>query len=267
MKIDFFDGEVNSLMQQFVERQTQTIAKCRHLYHPDYLDGFDYLFGKGFSPDDLWQKLATIGWKPQMVDGYLSGYDYFQHLHRKEMPINVHIRPKSEIDFARFPDTVHDIMGHCPMLFSNRYATLMAEISEFICSIKLEKRDHDYLALHQSSLAKREKFIHFIEAVEEDLKKNPTPYYYHTRIGLWTLEFGLIQNSEVTHAYGAAIVASPLEMENIHSGKMPVVQLTPASLETNVNVSDLQDCLYATRNFQEMKEMIFAFPKKVSHAN
>lgn len=260
MQVDLFSPEITSLIRQFIERQKRALLSCEQLYYPDYIDGFNYLFGNGFSPEDLWRKLATVGWKPRMVDGYLSGYAYFQHLRRKEIPINVHIRPEGEIDFARFPDTIHDVMGHCPMLFSKQYMELVYEITDFVCSVTLEERDFEYLALHQSSLEKRQKVASLIESAEEELKKTPTPYYYHTRMALWTMEFGLIQAGDVTHAYGAALVGSPMEMENIKSGKMPIVQLTPWSLETHLNISDLQDCLYASADFEQIKEVIMSFP-------
>lgn len=253
---EIFHIEIRDMLACFLKKQQLSLRKFRTLYHPDYLEGFDFLFAGGFSPERFYKKLIQTGWKPVVTGGYLTGYHYFQHLIRREIPINIHIRPGDQIDFALFPDMIHDIMGHCPMLISKKYTGFLDEISRFICSIELEERDRRYLALHSTSHKQRQEALPHIEEAEAQLKQTPTTYYYYNSLALWTMEFGIIQDHVHTHAYGAALVASPLEMETLHSGHTPVIRLSDFSVNSGFNFSGLQDSLYATQSLEEAKDNI-----------
>lgn len=251
-----YSWQPNSVIPLYLEKQRATMAQCAKYYHPDYIEGFNFLYGDGFSVDKLHQRLDEVGWKPTLVDGYLTSYEYFKHLYNRRIPVNIHVRPEKEVDFARFPDMIHDMFGHCPMLTSPRFSKFVDEISQFIFSLELEDRDHEYLGLHRNNYEDRIKDLRLIEEKEAEMKNDPTPYYYHTSLGLWTIEFGIIKDKGNVHAYGAAVVASPLEMTSISSGKSAIVSLSDSSVGSKFNFSTLQDHLYSTSSFEEIKDKI-----------
>ncbi|MBB5622477.1 phenylalanine-4-hydroxylase [Pedobacter cryoconitis] len=253
-----FDQSAIQLINLFLQKQALSVEKYRQCYHSDYIDGFNYLYPEQdtFSYESLTEKLAAVGWKPVYVEGYLSGAAYFGHLKAREIPVNINVRPADELDFASFPDLIHDLVGHCPMLVNPAYSVFLDELSGFICSIELEPRDHEYLALHRSVSEERNEILAEIEAAETAMKASPTPYYYYNSMALWIIEFGIIKNQDVTNAYGAALVASPFEIEQIAKGTMVIKPLTGASPEAAFNFSDLQNCLYSTESFEEAKEMV-----------
>lgn len=259
---DFFDTSICKTINHYLLKQRRTVQKCSAYYFPDYIKGFHFLFSDNFSPITLEKRLNSFGWSPILVDGYLTGHDYFNHLHRREIPINIHVRPNSQVDFALFPDMIHDIFGHCPMLLSKKYSMFLDEISAYISSIELTRRDREYIHLHRSTLESRIDSIPLIEEKERELKNNPTPYYYHTTVALWTLEFGLLQNRGRIYAYGAALTGSPLEMTTLNKGNYSVTPLTNETFGTKFNFSNLQDKLYSTSSFDRAKELIQTFAKQ-----
>jgi phenylalanine-4-hydroxylase len=250
-----FTNEAVSIVNEFITKQKQSISISKEWYHPIYLDGFNELFSNGFDFELVKEKLQRVGWVVKFVDGYLSGYEYFNCLNNKIIPVISTVRPMSQIDYAEFPDMIHDIMGHIPMLLNEQYTDFLDKMSSFVCSIELEELDRKYLLLHEFTFEERNNKLAEILKVEQELKNNPTPFYIHNNLALWTIEFGLIGNNSPYQAYGAAIVGSPAEINNLKSGSLTnITQLDQMTTDTSFNFSDFQENLYSTMGFDDVLE-------------
>ncbi|MBL6449615.1 hypothetical protein JMN32_25110 [Fulvivirga sp. 29W222] len=248
---EFTDEKVKTL-NMFIAEQQKSFAENRSMFHPGYLEGFNYFFGNGFKPADFFEKLRRIGWEIRIVDGYLSGYEYFKNLNRQVLPVIRDIRPMEQICYADFPDMIHDIMGHAPMLNDPEYVAFLKQISSLVSNVEMEPMDLEYLSLHKHTAAERKLVQEELDAMEESLKKQPTLFYKINNIALWTIEFGMLGSKSPYICYGAALAGSPLEIKNIREGKANVYNLNSLSCDALFNFSDFQEQLYTTDSLEDV---------------
>ena len=117
------------------------------------------------------------GWEVYVVPGLIDNKPFFEHLSRREFPATTWLRKLSQLEYIEEPDMFHDVFGHVPLLSE-----------QFFC---------DYLE-GLSNIALR-----YID--------NPTAIELVARIYWFTVEFGLIKESNSIKIYGAGILSSPGE--------------------------------------------------------
>lgn len=260
---DFSDEKVITL-NKFIIEQQKNIIKNSEIFHPSYLKGFNHLFGNGiFNQMDFLSKLKEINWEIRLVDGYLTGYEYFSNLNNQVLPVIRSIRPKEQILYAEFPDMIHDIMGHAPMLFDFSYVSFLKQLSELLINVKMKPIDIEYLSLHKNTKMELEEVKDEIDVLERQLKKEPTLFYQINNIALWTIEFGILGKKEPYACYGAALVGSPLEIENIILGNTEIYNLNNLSTGTDFNFSNLQEHFFTT----ECMEDVIVYINKINDDN
>ncbi len=117
--------------------------------------------------------MAATGWQVVAVPGLLPDAVFFDHLAHRRFPAGNFIRRPDQMDYLQEPDVFHDVFGHVPMLADPIFADYMAAYGRGgQRSVGLNALDH---------LARL--------------------YWY-------TVEFGLIQQSDGLRIYGAGIVSS-----------------------------------------------------------
>jgi phenylalanine-4-hydroxylase len=142
-----------------------------------FLRGMDVLkLSKPGIPDyaELNVRLVpATGWQVVAVPGLVPDDVFFDHLANRRFPAGNFIRRLDQIDYLQEPDVFHDVFGHVPMLADPVFADYMAAYG------RGGQRSTGYNALdHLARL-----------------------YWY-------TVEFGLIQQSDGLRIYGAGIVSS-----------------------------------------------------------
>ncbi|MEO6264480.1 MAG: phenylalanine 4-monooxygenase [Luteimonas sp.] len=132
--------------------------------------------------DELNQVLrAATGWELVGVEGLLPELTFFEHLANRRFPVTWWIRKPEQLDYLAEPDLFHDLFGHVPLLMNPIFA--------------------DYMAAYGRGGVK----AHGI---------GPEALVNLTRLYWYTVEFGLIQQTDGLRIYGSGIVSS--KGESIH---------------------------------------------------
>jgi phenylalanine-4-hydroxylase len=145
-----------------------------------FLRGLDLLkLSKPGIPDyrELNARLnAATGWEVVAVPGLVPDDVFFDHLANRRFPAGNFIRNPEQLDYLQEPDVFHDVFGHVPMLADPVFADYMVAYGKGgLRSLGFNALDH---------LARL--------------------YWY-------TVEFGLIEQSDGLRIYGAGIVSSYAE--------------------------------------------------------
>jgi len=186
-----------------------------------FLRGVDVL---GLTPDripalsDLSRRLhEATGWQVARIPGLLHEKDFFTLLSQRTFPSTDYIRRKDEIDYTPAPDLFHDIFGHMPMLTEPAFA--------------------DFYQLFGKAVLK---------AVGAD---RPRLERFHW----FTVEFGLIRQSEGTRIFGAGILSSKNEVSHALSDQVTVHPFDPDKIvEQEYDVWHLQDVLFVLDSFDQL---------------
>jgi phenylalanine-4-hydroxylase len=171
---DDYTGDDHGMWDRLFARQSEMLPGRAA---DAFLRGLDVLkLSKPGIPDyrELNARLkAATGWQVVAVPGLLPDAVFFDHLAHRRFPAGNFIRRPDQMDYLQEPDVFHDVFGHVPMLADPIFADYMAAYGRGgQRSVGLNALDH---------LARL--------------------YWY-------TVEFGLIQQSDGLRIYGAGIVSS-----------------------------------------------------------
>jgi phenylalanine-4-hydroxylase len=144
---------------------------------PAFLQGLDVLrLSKPGIPDfeELSDRLrALTGWSVVAVPGLVPDDVFFEHLANRRFVAGRFIRTPEQLDYLQEPDVFHDVFGHVPLLANPVFA--------------------DYMQAYGEGGLRSLQF--------GSLEKLARLYWY-------TVEFGLIRDTEGLRLYGAGIVSS-----------------------------------------------------------
>ncbi len=147
---------------------------------PAFLQGLDVLrLSKPGIPDfeELSDRLrALTGWSVVAVPGLVPDDVFFEHLANRRFVAGRFIRTPEQLDYLQEPDVFHDVFGHVPLLANPVFA--------------------DYMQAYGEGGLRSLQF--------GSLEKLARLYWY-------TVEFGLIRETDDLRLYGAGIVSSYAE--------------------------------------------------------
>lgn len=156
------------------QREFLALRACR-----EFLDNQERF---GMTPDaipkfdDLNKVLKrATGWELIGVEGLLPELTFFDHLANRRFPVTWWLRRPEQIDYISEPDLFHDLFGHVPLLLNPIFA--------------------DYMQAYGRGGVKA-------HALGPEALVNLTRLYWYT------VEFGLIQQSDGLRIYGSGIVSS-----------------------------------------------------------
>jgi phenylalanine-4-hydroxylase len=189
----------------------------------EYLEGTKLL---NFSPDRIpsLKELSSIfkkttGWRIARVPGLIHEQNFFELLLQKVFPSTDYIRGKDELDYTPAPDLFHDIFGHMPLLTNKNFASFYQMFGE--------------AALN----------------AEGELRRQLETFHW------FTVEFGLIRQSEGMRIYGAGIISSLGEVQHALSDKVLVNDFDPDKIVVQeYDVWHLQPILFAIDSFSQLEE-------------
>jgi phenylalanine-4-hydroxylase len=116
------------------------------------------------------------GWQIVAVPGLVPDEVFFDHLAHRRFPAGNFIRRRAQLDYLEEPDVFHDVFGHAPMLAHPALA--------------------DYLQAYGEGGLRAQRL--------GVLKQLARVYWY-------TVEFGLVRQSEGLRLFGAGIASSATE--------------------------------------------------------
>ncbi|WHZ12105.1 MAG: Phenylalanine-4-hydroxylase [Burkholderiaceae bacterium] len=120
--------------------------------------------------------MKRTGWQVVAVPGLVPDDVFFEHLANRRFPSGQFIRKPDQLDYLEEPDVFHDLFGHVPLLMN-------PVIAEFI-------QAYGKGGLRAKGLGLLEKLA---------------------RVYWYTVEFGLVRQTEGLRIYGAGIVSSATE--------------------------------------------------------
>ena len=159
------------------------------------------------------------GWRVVAVPGLVPDEVFFDHLAHRRFPSGQFIRRPDQLDYLEEPDVFHDVFGHVPMLMN----PVMAEFIQ---------------AYGQGGLrARKEGVLDLLARV----------YWY-------TVEFGLLQQSDGLRIYGAGIVSSSTEsvfsLEDASPNRIGFA--LERVMRTRYRIDDFQESYFVLRNLDEL---------------
>jgi phenylalanine-4-hydroxylase len=189
-------AEQDKIWQALYERQMPRVEQyaCQ-----EYLDGFailDLPANRVPDLDYLNQKITPrTGWRTVRTRvRYSDAIPWYQHFARKEFLVTDYMRSWSELDFTPEPDMFHDIFGHLPFMVLPAYTEL------------------------------QELFAPAFQAANPEQRENIK------RLAWFSTEFGLIKENGAIKVFGTGLISSAGEMENVLSGKVPLLPFDVATI-------------------------------------
>ena len=187
-----FSAEHHRIWETLANRQ---LPKVRQYACREYLQGFEVLA----LPLDRIPSLKYLnsritprtGWKTaRTAVRYSDAVPWYQAFARREFLVTDYMRAWEELDFTPEPDMFHDIFGHLPFMVLPDYTGLQELFAPAFARASPEQR--------------------------EDIK----------RLAWFSTEFGLIREAGEIKIFGAGLISSSGEMENVLSGNVPLLPFT-----------------------------------------
>src|SRR5215470_5021103 len=192
---------------------------------PEFLSGLTQL---GVAADGIpdFRRLNDVldratGWRIVAVPGLVPDEVFFEHLANRRFVATCFIRAPEQMDYIAEPDVFHDIYGHVPMLVHPIFADYMQAYGQ-----------GGLKALGLDSLPKLARL-----------------YWY-------TVEFGLIHDSDSLRIYGSGIVSSKTESIFCLEDPRPnrIAFDLKRIMRTDYLIDRFQDCYFVIDNFEQLFE-------------
>lgn len=159
------------------------------------------------------------GWQVVAVPGLVPDEVFFEHLANRRFPAGNFIRSAARLDYIPEPDVFHDVFGHVPMLLHPVLA--------------------DFLQAYGVGGLRAQRL-----GVLEQL----------ARVYWYTVEFGLLEQSDGLRIYGAGIVSShaetryALDSDLPHRVRFDLVRV----MRTRYHIDELQAIYFVLRDLDEL---------------
>ncbi|MEM9895719.1 MAG: phenylalanine 4-monooxygenase [Bacteroidota bacterium] len=188
-----------------------------------FIDGIDLAgFRDGRIPDfNTTNSILkeTTGWQLAVVPGIVPDFTFFELMANRRFPATTWLRKKSELDYLEEPDMFHDVFAHVPLLTNQHFVDFLEELSR----IGLSYIGNDYA----------------IELL--------------SRVYWFTVEFGLIQQTNGVRIYGAGILSSAGETEYSLGNTAPIYPFTVTqTLETPYRKDQYQKEYFVIESYEQL---------------
>jgi len=163
--------------------------------------------------------MQRTGWQVVAVPGLVPDEVFFEHLANRRFPAGNFIRHAKNLDYLEEPDVFHDVFGHVPMLMDPVIA--------------------DYIQAYGVGGLRAQRL--------GVLDKLARVYWY-------TVEFGLVQQSDGLRIYGAGIASSKLEsmfaLEDASPNRIGFD--LERVMRTRYRIDDFQESYFVIQHFDEL---------------
>lgn len=170
---------------------------------------------------DLLEPLT--GFRYQPAAGLVPLRDFYGSLADKHFWATQYVRHHSMPLYTPEPDVLHEVVGHGNTLADDRYAALYRSAGSAVRRLETD------------------------EALQ-----------FVSKIFWFTLEFGVVQESDGLKAYGAGILSSPGEIEEFRGMTIRPLDLI-AMGTTNYDITVYQHLLYAAVSFSQVEDVVGGF--------
>jgi len=166
--------------------------------------------------------MPRTGWQVVAVPGLVPDAVFFDHLAHRRFPAGNFLRRADQLDYLAEPDVFHDVFGHVPMLMHPALADYM--------------QAYGAGGLRAGALGVLDKLA---------------------RVYWYTVEFGLLEQSDGLRIYGSGIVSS--FRESVFCLDDPSPNRVRFDLErvmrTRYRIDDFQETYFVIRDLEELLEL------------
>jgi phenylalanine-4-hydroxylase len=166
--------------------------------------------------------MKRTGWQVVAVPGLVPDEVFFDHLANRRFPAGQFIRKPEELDYLEEPDVFHDVFGHVPMLMHPVFA--------------------DYMQAYG---------VGGLRARNLGMLPNLARVYWYT------VEFGLIKQSEGLRIYGSGIASSYTETFFALDDASPnrIRFDVERVMRTQYRIDDFQETYFVIDGFEDLLDL------------
>jgi len=220
---EHYTQEEHAVWKFLFERQSRLVPgrACR-----EFEAGMrDLPIGPDQMPD--FRRLSEVlsrrtGWQVVAVPGLVPDDVFFEHLANRRFPAGQFIRRADQLDYLEEPDVFHDVFGHVPMLMNPILADFVQAYGEG-----------------------------GLRAQRMGVLPNLARVYWYT------VEFGLVQQTEGLRIYGSGIISS--YAESLFALDDPSPNRVRFELErvmrTHYRIDDFQETYFVLHDLEELLEL------------
>ncbi|WP_299117595.1 aromatic amino acid hydroxylase [uncultured Winogradskyella sp.] len=260
---------INQAVWRFVMRKN--ISYLGKVAHESYLKGLDLT---GISKDKIPSMygmnriLKGIGWAAVAVDGFIPPNAFMEFQAYKVLVIASDIRQLENIEYTPAPDIIHEAAGHAPIIANPDYAEYLRRFGEIGAKAILSSHDNDmYEAVRRLSILKEAKVskqedIDNAEAEVYKLQNKKVPLSEMAQIRnlhWWTVEYGLIGDTDKPRLYGAGLLSSIGESKWCLSEEVKKIPYSIKAAETEFDITKPQPQLFVTPDFSYLMQVLDEF--------
>ena len=166
--------------------------------------------------------LALTGWSIKTVPNLAEADLFFEQLSKRRFTSTCWLRSMEEFDYLQEPDMFHDVFAHVPMLCNKKYTDFFHKIGQLATSF------HN----------------------QEAIKMLQRLYWY-------TIEFGVLQTKDDLKIYGAGIISSVGEINNVYGG---LAQIKPFNIQevlyTPFEIDKVQPLYFYIESFDQLQKAL-----------
>lgn len=261
--IPVYSDEDKFVWEKMVKNIISAFDKYARFVYPPFEEGFRNLgLNNIFIPDleTINKKLALIGWQAFYVTGFVPAGIYALMLANQIFPISATLRPLKYFNYSAAPDFAHDVLGHLPMLFVKDFRELLRNWAIKTAQCKITYLDEETYRLTAALIKEKEQNNHNVAKIRaltqnlnnvyEQLNNNPSELSVLAKFYGWSFEFGVIKSNGVPKIFGAAIISSSKETENVCKGKARIMEFNETTLKAGINYTSLQGEIFYATNFK-----------------
>ncbi|WP_286748383.1 phenylalanine 4-monooxygenase [Roseivirga sp. UBA1976] len=170
------------------------------------------------------------GWEIYAVPGIVEDGLFFELMSNKKFPATTWVRKMSQLDYLEEPDMFHDVFAHIPLLTNQAFVDFLQAISQF---------GHEWI--------EDEWAIHLL-----------------SRIYWFTIEFGLIRETEGLRIYGAGILSSSGETKySLSNEPNHFAYDVDHILDTGYRKDRMQENYFIIDSYEQLYESIPEIKEKI----
>ena len=247
--------------------------------HEKYVDGLD-LMGISINKiplvDDMDKKLDNYNWGAVAVKGFIPPIVFMEFLSKKVLPIAVDMRTHHHINYTPAPDIVHESSGHAPIIADPDYAEYLSaygEISRYAIESKYDSALYELIREMSNIKENPNSKIEDLKKIEKRFEKMNKKNVWLSeaaelaRMNWWTIEYGLVGDLKNPKIYGAGLLSSVSESNDCLKSKVKKIPISIDCIKTGYNITEPQPQLFVTKNFKELKQILYEYKKTMAYIN
>ncbi|MCB0351595.1 MAG: aromatic amino acid hydroxylase [Bdellovibrionales bacterium] len=211
------------------------------------------------------EKLKKMGWRAVTVSGFIPPSVFLEFQSLSILPIACDMRSHEHLEYTPSPDIVHEAAGHAPIISDPSYASYLHKFGEIARKAIFAKEDIEvYEAIKYLSDIKEAP-----GTTEEEIKKAynqldaacaRVSYVSEaaklSRLGWWSIEYGLVRENNEFKIYGAGLLSSIGESYNAIVGDVKKVPLDINCVDVDYDITKPQPQLFYVEDFKQLEGVI-----------